>query len=185
MGAPAGGVDGLAFLEQVVVVLVPQLGPAVPGDGGDGGIEDDGDEAAGEAVVVEVQPRHRAAGLEDQGGVDEARQNAVGPAKVARDGGQGGAEQPCQLEGGIVGRVVHPVSAQGDAHHHRQDVERVLAESGEAHDGKNSAQSGAVQVAAHGEDVQHPNQAVDTHIDEYRPRAEHTQVVAGSPAGGG
>ena len=38
VSAPAGGVDRLALLEQVVVILVPQLGPAVTGDGGDGGV---------------------------------------------------------------------------------------------------------------------------------------------------
>ena len=153
VGAPAGGVDRLTFLEQVVVILVPQLGPTVPGNGGDGRIENNGDESAGKTVVVEVQSCHRAAGLQHQSGVDKPCQDAVGPAEVPRDGGQRGAEQPRQLEGGIVRRVVHPVSPQSHADHHGQDVERVLAEGGKTDDGKNTAQSGAVQVTAHGENV--------------------------------
>ena len=120
---PEGGVDGRALLEEVVIILVPQHRAAVLPDSCDGRIEDDGDQAPGKPIVVEVQTCHGAAGLQHQRRVDETRQDPEAPAKMSCDGGQGRAEQPRQLQGGIVRRVVHPVSAQGHAQHHRGDVQ--------------------------------------------------------------
>ena len=71
--------------------------------------------------------------------MNEAGQDAVGPAEVAGDGGKGGAEQTRQLEGGIVRSLVDAVGSQGDADHHRDDIAQVLAEGGEAHNGKDPA----------------------------------------------
>ena len=64
--APEGSIDGGRLLEEVVVILVAEGGSTVLPDGRDGGIENDGDDAAGKTVVIQVQSRHRAAGLHHQ-----------------------------------------------------------------------------------------------------------------------
>ena len=154
------------------------------GDGGDGGIEDDGHQTAGEAVVIQVHSRHRRTGGQHHRGVEKAGQHAVGPAEIARDGGQGGAEQAGQLDGGVAEGPVHHETAQKDPGHHRDDVARVLAEGGKAHDGQDPAGGGAVEVAAAQQDEGHADQPVDPGVDKDRGGAQHTQIVGGGPAAG-
>ena len=45
------------------------------------------------AVIIKIQSRHRAGGLQHQSRVDKARRKAERPAEVAGDGGKGGDEQ--------------------------------------------------------------------------------------------
>ena len=189
----AGGLDAVPGLlrvqgggvpEDVEVIPVSDAGPAVTAQGRGHGIEHDGDEPAGEPVVVEVHALHRAAGLQHQAGVDEARQDPPEPAEVAGDGGQGGAEEGRQLQGRRIRRRVHAVGAQGHAQDHGDDVPRVLAEGGEAHDGEKPADGGAVELPVDEEEVDHAEKAVDAGVHQHRPGAEHPQVVAGHPAGG-
>ena len=71
-----GGV--LVVLHDVEVVLVLQLRPAVADGLGEQGVEHDGQQAAGIAVVVEVDALHRGAGVEHHRGVEEAGQDAEG-----------------------------------------------------------------------------------------------------------
>ncbi len=59
-------------------------------------------------------------------------QNAEGPAEIAGDRGQSGAEQAGQLDGGIAERPVHHQPAQEHAGHDWNDVEGVLAKGREA-----------------------------------------------------
>lgn len=157
--------------------------PPLP-DGGDGGVEDDGDQSSGETIVVQVQSGHRAAGLQHESGVNEACQDAGQPAEMACDGSQSGAEQSGQLQGGVIGRIMHTVRAQGHADHDRDDVEGVLAEGGKAHDGEDSAHCGTIEFTAYNQNVNNPQNSVDADVDEHGPGAEHAQIVAGSPAGG-
>ena len=101
------------------------------------------------------------------------------------DGGQAGAEEARQLEGGIVRRVVHPIGPNVHPQHHGDDVPGVLAEGGEAHDGEDAPDGGPVQVSPHQEDVGHAQEAVDADVHHDGAVAEHPQVVAGGPARGG
>ena len=79
----------LVMLHRIKVVLIHQGGFAVLEYGNDHRIEHRSHQTAGKTVVIQVHPRHRAAGIQHHGGVDKASQNAVGPAEVARDGGPG------------------------------------------------------------------------------------------------
>ena len=104
---------------------------------------------------------------------------------MSGNGRQRCAEQARQLQGGIVRRVVHAIGAQRHTGHDGDDVEGVLAEGGEAHDGEDSAQCGAVEISAHQQHIRNAEQAVDAHVHQNGARAEHTQIVAGRPSGGG
>ena len=148
------------------------------------GIEEDGDQAAGEAVVVEVHALHRAAGLQHQARVDEARQDPPEPTKVAGDGGQSRAEEGRQLQRRDIGQGMHAVGPEGHAQNHRDDVPRVLSEGGEAHDGEKPPDGRPVELSVDEEEVDHAGKSVDTGVYQHRPRAEHPEVVAGCPAGG-
>ena len=147
-------------------------------------IEHNGDEAAGKAVVVQVQSRHRAAGLQHQRRVDEPRQYAAYRAEVAGNGGQRGPKQARQLKCRVIGFVVHTVGPQPHAEHHGDDVPGMLSEGGEAHNGENTAQSGAVEVTPYQQHIGNADQTVDADIHHYRPGAEHTQIIVGRPARG-
>ena len=179
----SGGINGLAFLEEVVIILVSEAGTAAADNGGNGRIEDDGNQSPGKTIVVEVQSRHGAACLQHQGRVDKTRQNAEQRAEVAGNGGKGGAEKARQLQGGVIRRIVHAKCAKGNAQHHGDDVENVLAGGGKPHDGENAADSRAVKVTADQEDVKHAHKAVDADVHQHRAGAEHTQIIAGRTAG--
>lgn len=60
VGMPVRHIDGLICLKEVIVIRIPELRPAMADNSRQGRIEHNGDEAAGKAVVVEVQSRHRA-----------------------------------------------------------------------------------------------------------------------------
>ena len=60
----------------------------------------------------------------------------------------------------------------------------MLAEGGKTHDGENTAQSGAVEVAPYQQHIGNADQTVDADIHHYRPGAEHTQIIVGRPACG-
>ena len=98
---PLGGLRRV-LLEDTGLVPLLQVRIAAAGDGGNGGIEHDGHQAAGKAVVVEVHPHVDHTGLEHHGGVEEPGQHAVGPAKDPGDGGQGGAEEAGELKGRML-----------------------------------------------------------------------------------
>ena len=85
---------------EVVAVLEPR--PVVADGLADDGIENDGQQAAGEAVVIQVNALHRGSGVEHHGGVEEPRHDAEGPAEIARDRGQSGSEQEGELHGTLV-----------------------------------------------------------------------------------
>ena len=123
---------GLVVLQGIEVVLVHQSGLAVADNGDDDGVEDDGHQTAGEAVVVQIHTGHRGAGVQYHRGVKKSGQNAEGPAEIAGDRGQSGAEQAGQLDGGIAERPVHHQPAQEHAGHDWNDVEGVLAKGREA-----------------------------------------------------
>ena len=88
----------------------------------DDGIENDGQQAAGEAVVIQVNALHRGSGVEHHGGVEEPRHDAEGPAEIARDRGQSGSEQEGELHGALVDIEVHKNAADDHAHGHIQHI---------------------------------------------------------------
>ena len=153
---------------EVVAVLEPR--PVVADGLADDGIENDGQQAAGEAVVIQVNALHRGSGVEHHGGVEEPRHDTEGPAEIARDRGQSGSEQEGELHGALVDIEVHKNAADDHAQHDGGDVAGVLTEGGEAHDGENAAQGWAVEIAAGGEDEGHADEPVDPHVDEHRGR---------------
>ena len=71
---------------------------------------------------------------------------------MAGDGGQGGAEEAANWRK-VVWGVVHAVGPNEDPQHDGENVPRVLAEGGKAHDGENAPDGGAVEIAPHQEDV--------------------------------
>lgn len=144
---------------EVVAVLEPR--PVVADGLADDGIENDGQQAAGEAVVIQVNALHRGSGVEHHGGVEEPRHDAEGPAEIARDRGQSGSEQEGELHGTLVDIEVHKNAADDHAQHDGGDVAGVLTEGGEAHDGENAAQGWAVEIAAGGEDEGHADEPVN------------------------
>ena len=117
--------------------------------------------------------------------MDEPRRHTENRAEMAGHRRQGGAEQPRQLQGRVVGLIVHTVSPQPYPQHHRNDVPGVLAEGGKPHNGENAAQSRAVDVAVHQQNIRYADQAVEADVDENSPRAEHAEIIVGSPARGG
>lgn len=176
--------QGLVMLDGVIeVVAVLEPRPVVADGLADDGIENDGQQAAGEAVVIQVNALHRGSGVEHHGGVEEPRHDAEGPAEIARDRGQSGSEQEGELHGALVDIEVHKNAADDHAQHDGGDVAGVLTEGGEAHDGENAAQGWAVEIAAGGEDEGHADEPVDPHVDEHRGGPKHAKVIAGSPAG--
>ena len=60
----------------------------------------------------------------------------------------------------------------------------MLTEGGEAHDGKNAAQGGAVEIAPYQQHIGNADQTVDADIHHHRSGAEHTQIIVGCPARG-
>lgn len=77
---------------------------------------------------------------------------------------------------------MHHQSAQKHAGHDWDDVEGVLAEGGEAHDGEYTAHSGAVQIPAAAQDEGHADQAVDPCVEQHGAGAEHPEEIAWRPA---
>lgn len=128
---------------EVVAVLEPR--PVVADGLADDGIENDGQQAAGEAVVIQVNALHRGSGVEHHGGVEEPRHDAEGPAEIARDRGQSGSEQEGELHGALVDIEVHKNAADDHAQHDGGDVAGVLTEGGEAHDGENAPRVGPLR----------------------------------------
>lgn len=100
---------------EVVAVLEPR--PVVADGLADDGIENDGQQAAREAVVIQVNALHRGSGVEHHGGVEEPRHDAEGPAEIARDRGQSGSEQEGELHGALVDIEVHKNAADDHAQH--------------------------------------------------------------------
>ena len=100
VGMPVRHIDGLICLKEVIVIRIPELRPAMADNGRQGRIEHNGDEAAGKAVVVEVQSRHRAAGLQHQRRVDEPRQYAAYRAEVAGNGASVVPNRPASWSAG-------------------------------------------------------------------------------------
>lgn len=104
----------LVVLHVVEVLRLGDHRLAVAGDGHDGGIQDDGQQAAGKAVVIEGSarpPQCPRTVLPPSGGTPA--QHAVGPAEVARDGSQGSPEQMGQLDGaagdrGVITKLPRP-----------------------------------------------------------------------------
>ena len=116
--------------------------------------------------------------------MNESGQYAAHRAEVTGNGGQCGPEQARQLKRRVIGFVVHTVGPQPHAEHHGNDVPGMLTEGGEAHDGKNAAQGGAVEIAPHQQYIGNADQTVDADIHHYRSGAEHTQIIVGRPARG-
>ena len=75
-------------------------------------------------------------------------------------------------------------TAQQYPRHDGGDVKGVLAVGGEAQDGENGPDGGAVQVAAGDQDVARGQKAVHPGVDQHRAASERADVVAGHPAGG-
>ena len=119
---------------EVVAVLEPR--PVVADGLADDGIENDGQQAAGEAVVIQVNALHRGSGVEHHGGVEEPRHDAEGPAEIARDRGQSGSEQEGELHGALVDIEVHKNAADDHAQHDGGD-EMFLYPSAENNGGWN------------------------------------------------
>ena len=61
MGLQRRCVDGLTLFKQIVVILVPQLRPAMPCNGCDRRIQNNGNQTAGETVVIQIQTRYLSA----------------------------------------------------------------------------------------------------------------------------
>ena len=71
-----------------------------------------------------------------------------------------------QLHGGVVEIEVHERTAQHHAPDDGQDVPNVFAVGRKADHGEDAAQSGAIQVPAHQEDVAGAHQAVHPHVHQ-------------------
>lgn len=116
--------------------------------------------------------------------MDKTGEHTIRPAEIAADGCESGAEQASELDGAVRERPVHDHAAEQDTEHDREHVCRVFTESRKAHDGEDTADGGAVEVAADGEDERQTDQTIDAGIDQRGCGTEHAQVIAGSASAG-
>ena len=146
-------------------------------DGLHHGDKEDGYNASGEAIVVQIHPSVDDTHIQGHGGVEVSCQKSWKDAKFPGHRRQGGGKEKGQHGRRIGQRPLLGQASDKYAQHDGGNVSQVLSSGAEAHNSKDTADGGAVQLSAHSQHEAGGKNSVDAHIQHDRGMAMLLQII--------